>query len=69
MEEALQRLLKEQATDSGYRDILSDLEEVRAVQLKANGKSWLIHNELPRAASQLFKAVGLRTHAYVQLVS
>ena len=39
MEAALQRLLKEQGADGSYRDVLSDLEGVQAVQLKANGKN------------------------------
>jgi len=69
MEAALQRLLKEQGADDSYTDILSDLEGVRAVELKSNGKSWLVRSELPPRAFQAFKAVGLRAPVHVQLLS
>ena len=66
MEAALQRLLKEQGADASYRGILSDLEQVRAVELRGNGKSWLIRTELPGTAFQAFRAVGLRPPVHVQ---
>ena len=66
LEAALQRLLKEHEGNGSYRDVLADLEAVRAVQLKANGKSWLVRTELPARAFAAFKAVGLRPPAHVQ---
>lgn len=68
MEAALQRLLKEQGAEGSYRSVLSDLEGIRVVQLKANGKSWLVRTELPGAAYKAFKAVGLRPPTHVQLL-
>ena len=69
MEAALQRSLREQGASGSYREVLSDLEEVRAVELKANGKSWLVRTELPEKAFQAFKAVGLRPPVHVQTLS
>ncbi len=66
MEAALQRLLQEQGLSSSYRQLLNDLEGVRAVELKANGKSWLVRTELPEKAFHAFKAVGLRPPVRVQ---
>ena len=69
MEAALQRLLREQLANGSYREVLSDLEEVRAVELKANGKSWLVRTELPEKAFQTFKVVGVRPPVHVQPLS
>jgi transposase len=63
---ALQRLLKEQRADGSYSDVLSDLEGVRAVELRANGKRWLVRTDLPARAFQAFKAVGLRAPVHIQ---
>lgn len=41
LEAALQRLLKKQATSASYQEVLSDLEQVRAVRFEARGKAWL----------------------------
>jgi len=66
MEAALQRLLRKQESDASYHDVLSDLEGVRVVELKANSKRWLVRTELRARAFQAFKAVGLRPPAHVQ---
>jgi transposase len=66
LEAALQRLLKEQGANGSYRDILNDLEGVRAVELKSNGKRWLVRTELPANAFEAFKAVGLRAPVHIQ---
>ena len=66
LEAALQRLLKEQGADDSYSDVLSDLEGVRAVELKSNGKRWLVRAELPASAFEAFKAVGLRAPVHIQ---
>jgi transposase len=65
LEAALQRLLKGHQANGSYRDVLADLRTVRAVQLKANGKSWLVRTELPAKAFAAFKAVGLRPPVHV----
>ncbi len=69
LEAALLRMLMEQGANGSYQDVLSDLNQVRAVQLKANGKSWLVRTELPAKAFQAFKAVGLRSPIHVQPLS
>jgi transposase len=69
LEAALQRLLKEHDAEGSYREVLADLEAVRAVQLKANGKSWLVRTQLPAKAFAAFKAVGLRPPVHVQPLS
>ena len=66
LEAALQRLLKGHEANGSYRDVLADLRVVRAVQLKANGKSWLVRTELPAKAFAAFNAVGLRPPVHVQ---
>ena len=66
LEAALQRLLKGHQANDSYRDVLADLRTVRAVQLKANGKSWLLRTELPAKAFAAFKAAGLRPPVHVQ---
>jgi len=69
LEAALQRLLKEQGAKGSYRDILNDLEGVRAVELKSNGKRWLVRTELPANAFEAFKAVGLRAPVHIQALT
>ena len=69
LEAALQRLLKGHEANASYHDILAELRMVRAVQLKANGKSWLVRTELPAKAFAAFKAVGLRPPVHVQPIS
>ncbi len=66
LEAALQRLLKEQRADGSYGDVLTDLEGVRAVEMKANGKRWLVRTELPARAFEAFKAVDLRAPVHIQ---
>jgi len=66
LEAALLRLLRKQEDNGSYRDALIDLDHVRAVEIKANGKSWLVRTELPARAFQAFKDVGLRPPAHVQ---
>jgi len=69
LEAALQRLLKGHEANGSYRDVLADLRTVRAVQLKANGKSWLVRTELPAKAFAAFKTAGLRPPVHVQPIS
>ena len=71
LEAALQRLLKKQGddADSSYSDVLSDLEGVRAMEVRANGKGWLVRSDLPARAFQAFKAVALRAPVHIQPLS
>jgi transposase len=69
MEAALQRLLKEQVADGSYSNVLSDLEGVRVVELRSNGRRWLVRTELPARAFEAFQAVGLRAPVHIQSLS
>jgi transposase len=66
MEAALSRLLKNQEAEVSYRDTLNDIDKVRAIEIKNNGKSWLVRTELLTRASQAFKVIGLRPPPLVQ---
>jgi transposase len=52
-----------------YRDILNDLDRVRAVEIKANKKSWLVRTELSGQAALAFQAAGQRPPPLVQSLS
>lgn len=49
-----------------YRGILKDLDKVRAEEIKANKKSWLVRSELAGQAMLAFQAVGVRPPPLVQ---
>jgi transposase len=49
-----------------YRRILKDLNQVRAVEIKANRKSWLVRTELANQATLAFQAAGIRPPPMVQ---
>ena len=49
-----------------YREILRDLDKVRAEEIKANKKSWLVRTELAGQAMLAFQAVGIRPPPLVQ---
>jgi transposase len=66
LEAALLKMLKKPEAEVSYRDTLIDLNKVRAIELNAKGKSWLVRTEMPPRASQAFKAVGLRPPPLVQ---
>jgi hypothetical protein len=50
----------------GYGEIVSDLDKVRAVEIKAKNKSWLVRTELAGKAMLAFQTVGLRPPPLVQ---
>jgi hypothetical protein len=52
-----------------YRDTLNDLDRVRAVEIKANKKSWLVRTELSGNAVLAFQAAGQRPPPLVQSLS
>ena len=66
LESALQRLLKEQGSSVSHREVVGDLEEVRAVRYEALGKAWLWRTELGEHAYNAFQAVGMRPPPRVQ---
>ena len=66
LEATLQRLLKDQGTPVGYREVMAHLEQLMAVRFEARGKAWLWRTELPGMAYEAFCAVGLRPPARVQ---
>jgi transposase len=66
LEAALARQLKAQGSSGSYREVLADLEQMRAVRFEARGKAWLWRTELPGMAYDAFRAVGLRPPPRVQ---
>ena len=55
-----------QENEISYRDTLADLDQVRAVEIKANRKSWIVRTELAGQAAIAFQAAGLRPPPLVQ---
>jgi transposase len=49
-----------------YREILKDLDKVRAEEIKVNKKSWLVRSEVAGQAMLAFRAVGTRLPPLVQ---
>jgi hypothetical protein len=49
-----------------YREILKDLDKVRAEEIKVNKKSWLVRSELAGQAMLAFRAIGIRPPPLVQ---
>ncbi len=66
LEAVLARLLKAQGSPGSYRQVLDDLEQMRAVCFETRGKTWLWRTELPGQAYDAFRAVGMRPPARVQ---
>jgi transposase len=59
----------QEETKISYRDTLNDLDRVRAVEIKANKKSWLVRTELSGQAALVFQVAGLRPPPLVQPLS
>jgi transposase len=66
LEAALQRLLNKQGTTASYREVLCDIEQLKALCFEARGKKWLWRNELPGKAYDAFHAIGMRPPPRVQ---
>jgi len=66
LEAALARLLKTQGSSGSYREVLADLEQMRAVHFQTRGKTWLWRTELPGQAYDAFHAVGMRPPSRIQ---
>ncbi len=60
MESTLARMLKEKRPQANYREVLRDLEQVKAVRVELNNRAFLLRMELPGRAYDAFQAVGLR---------
>ena len=69
LETALVHQLKAQGSSGSYREVLSNLEQMRAVRFEARGKAWLWRTELPGIAYDAFRAVGLRPPSRVQPIT
>lgn len=69
MEATFQRLLKDSGSPASYREVLDDLEQLRAVRFEARGKAWLRRVELPGRSHDAFQAVGLRPPPRTQPLS
>lgn len=65
LEAALARLLKSQGSPGSYREVLTDLEQMRAVRFETSGKTWLWRTELTGQAYDAFRAAGMRPPARV----
>jgi transposase len=55
-----------QEVEISYHETLRDLDKVRAIEIKANRKSWLVHTELVGKATLAFQAAGIRPPLRVQ---
>lgn len=55
-----------QEIEISYQETLRDLDKVRAIEIKANRKSWLVHTELAGKATLAFQAAGIRPPLRVQ---
>ena len=49
-----------------YKDTLSDLDKVRAVEIRSNQKRWLVRTESSGKAALAFQAAGIRLPPLVQ---
>jgi transposase len=69
MESTLARMLKEKRPQANYREVLRDLEQVKAVRVELNSRALLLRMELPGRAYDAFQAVGLRPPPRLQSLS
>ena len=60
LEMSLKKKLDERDKRVKFRELLIDLEEVRAVEIEVDGKRYVVRTELQGEASSAFSAVGLR---------
>ena len=65
LEMALRRKLAALGEDVPYDDLLSDLSELRAVELHLDGRRCLVRTDLPGQADLAFRAVGLRPPPHI----
>ena len=60
LEVVLRKRLKECGCEESYRDLMIDLENLKAVELEVGGKRYVVRTDLEGKAYEVFKAVGLR---------
>jgi len=69
MESALSRMLKEGKPQTSYREVLKDVEQVKAVRVELNDQAFLLRTELVGRAYEAFQALGLRPPPRLQPVA
>ncbi|HAA89971.1 MAG TPA: IS1634 family transposase [Peptococcaceae bacterium] len=60
LEVALHKRLKEAGCEEPYQNLMIDLEQLKAVEITVDGKTYLARTDLQGKAYDVFKAVGLR---------
>ncbi|RUM88059.1 MAG: hypothetical protein DSZ24_04710, partial [Thermodesulfatator sp.] len=56
----LMRRLREGGYEGSYREVMGDLERLKLVEVKVDGRRYLVRTELEGKAYEAFKAVGMR---------
>jgi len=56
----MMRRLKEAGCKGSYREVMMDLERLKAVEVAVDGKKYLVRTELEGKAYEAFRAVGMR---------
>jgi len=54
------RRLKEAGCEGSYREVMIDLERLKAVEVTVDGREYLVRTELEGRAYEAFRAVGMR---------
>jgi len=60
MEVALMRRLREVGYEGSYREVMVDVERLKAVEVEVEGRRYLVRTELEGRAYEAFRAVGMR---------
>lgn len=68
LEVDLQRRLEERAVDVSWPTLMRDLEQVQAVRVELDGKTYILRTDLQGAAHQGFQAAGVRPPSPVTMI-
>ena len=60
LEVVMMRRLKEAGCKESYREVMMDVERLKAVEVAVDGKRYLVRTELEGKAYEVFRAVGMR---------
>jgi hypothetical protein len=60
MESTLARMLKEGSPEANYREVISDVEQMKAVRVELDERVFILRTELVGRAYDAFQAVGVR---------
>ncbi len=60
LEVVMMRRLKEVGYEGSYREVMEDVERLKAVEVTVDGKRYLVRTELEGKAYEAFRAVGMR---------